>query len=61
MPEGAEKEVFDLLNKNIYDIQQQINKRLNMRPVPRIQFEKEKQTKEAARIEKILEDIKKEK
>ncbi len=60
MPEESEKKVFDLLNKNIYDIQQKLNKRLNMRPVPRIQFKKEEQTKEAAKIEEILEDIKKE-
>ena len=60
LPEKKKKQAFDSLVYSIYNIQQQLNKRLNMRPVPRIQFKEEIKTKEAARIEEILGDIKKE-
>lgn len=59
LPENKTKEIARILNKRIYDIQQKINKTLNMRPVPKIRFLREKKTKEAARIEKLLEKIKK--
>lgn len=52
--------VFTILNRRIYDIQQKINKRLRMRPVPKIKFVKEERTKEAGRIEELLEKIKEE-
>lgn len=58
MPIDRSDEIFDFLNKNIYDIQQELNKRLNMRPVPKIIFKKEEKTQEAARIEELLEEIK---
>jgi len=59
MPEEKKEEVFKVLNKSIYNIQQELNKRLNMRPVPKIMFKKEEKTKQAARIEELLEKIKK--
>lgn len=58
MPETMAKEVIQILDSHIYDIQQQFNKRLNMKLVPKIDFEIEKETVEADRIEKILEKIK---
>ena len=61
MPENQTDKVFMILNKEVYNIQQELNKRLKMRPVPKIKFEKEKRTKEAARIEGILEKINNEK
>jgi ribosome-binding factor A len=57
IPDRYQTEVIKGLNKNIYDIQQQINKRLNMRPVPKIKFMAEEETKRAARVEEILKDI----
>lgn len=54
IPEKKAEEAMKELNNQIYDIQQKINKRLNMRPVPRIRFEKEHRNKEAARVEAIL-------
>jgi len=60
MPEDKKERVFDSLDKNVYNIQQQLNKRLRMRPVPKIKFKEEKKTEEAARIEEVLEEIKKE-
>lgn len=61
MPEEKTLDALKALNQNIYELQQKINKRLNMRPVPRINFVEEKKTKEASRIEEILEELKKEK
>ncbi len=59
MPESKKEEVFEVLNKEIYSIQQGLNKRLNMRPVPKIIFKKEEKTEQAARIEELLEKIEK--
>lgn len=61
MPNDEKQSVLESLNDKIYDIQHQLNKRLKMRPVPKIQFIDEKATKEAGRIEEILERIKKKK
>lgn len=57
MPENKSTQVLEILNKYIYDIQQKLNKRLKMRPIPRIIFVQEKKTQEAARIEELLEKI----
>ena len=59
MPEEKQEEVFKVLNQSIYNIQQELNKRLNMRPVPKIMFRKEEKTKQAARVEELLEKIRK--
>ena len=58
VPKGKEVEVLKILNYQVYDLQQEINKRLKMRPVPKIKFVEEKKTKEASRIEELLEKIK---
>ena len=60
MPEDRGKEVLKILEKIIYELQQKINKRLKMRPIPKIRFVEEKETKEAGKIEEILEELKKE-
>jgi len=59
MPEDRGKEVLKILEKIIYELQQKINKRLKMRPIPKIRFVEEKETKEAGKIEEILESLKK--
>lgn len=61
MPENKGKVVVGNLNKQIYRIQQKINKRLKMRPIPRIIFRQDKEIVMAGRIEEILEKLKKEK
>ena len=58
IPESQAAGVFEILNKIIYGLQQKLNKRLKMRPLPRIEFKKEEKTKEAARVEELLEEIK---
>lgn len=58
MPEEKTEEIFKILNQNIFSLQQRLNKKLKMRPVPKISFVKEKRTVEAGRIEEILEKLK---
>ena len=60
IPEGRFKEVFKILSRNIYFIQQKLNKRLKMKRVPKIRFLEERKTAEASKIEEILEKLKKE-
>jgi len=60
MPDKKLDKVFGILNRRIYYIQQVLNKRLRMRPIPRIEFRKEEKTKKAAQIEELLEELKKE-
>lgn len=58
MPERRRSEVLKILNRQIYELQQKLNQRLRMRPIPRINFVGEKETAEAGRIEELLEKIK---
>lgn len=58
MPESQKEKVFRILNKAIYELQQKINRHLRMRPVPKLIFVLEEETQKAARIEKLLEDVK---
>ena len=60
IPEDNFDNVLSLLNRHIYDIQQMLNKKLKMRPVPKIEFLKETKTKEAGRIDELLAKIRKE-
>lgn len=57
-PEDKSGEVLKILNKEVFDIQQKINKKLNMRPIPKIIFIKDEITKKAGRIEELLEQLK---
>lgn len=58
IPEKEGVKIFQILNKKAFIIQQKINKLLSMKIVPKIKFVEEKETKEAARIEELLEKIK---
>lgn len=58
MPESRAQETLDILNKDIYRIQQALNKRLVMRPIPKIMFREEKETRGAGRVEELLEQAK---
>lgn len=59
IPEEKSEESFGILNGMIYELQQKINKRLRMRPIPKIRFTEEKGTAEAGKIEEILNNLKK--
>ena len=58
LPEEKTSVVFKILDRRIYKLQQELNYRLRMRPIPRIKFVEEKETKEAGKIEEILEKLK---
>jgi len=58
-PSSKAKEILDKLNRSIYQIQQLLNKKLEVRPVPKIFFKYDKNPEEAAQIEKLLEETKK--
>jgi len=57
MPKEKRKEVLDFLKKDIYHIQQELNKRLYLRKIPRIVFQEEAKVEEAARIEELISKI----
>jgi len=59
LPEKKESQIFNFLNKNIYYFQQRLNKVLKLKRVPKIKFQIEKKIREAAKIEKLLEKIRK--
>ncbi len=60
LPDEQADKVITLLNKAVYDIQQKVNKRLNMRPIPKIKFVKDEVIAKAAKIEGLLSQLKKE-
>ncbi|MDD3170541.1 MAG: 30S ribosome-binding factor RbfA [Candidatus Paceibacterota bacterium] len=57
IPDDKTDEVFSLLQRNIFFLQQKLNKKLRIRPVPKIRFLKESQTARASNVEKLLKDI----
>lgn len=59
-PEEQTGKIVAILNKRIYYLQQKINKILRMKFVPKIRFLIETKTKEAARVEELLQKIEKE-
>lgn len=60
-PPEKKEEVSQVLKRNIYDIQKTINKRMKIRPVPKIIFKMESSAGEADKIEGLLEKLKNDK
>ncbi len=60
IPEREIEKIIKLLNQNLRQIQQKIGERLEMRIIPKIRFVEETKTREAARIDELLEKIKEE-
>jgi len=58
MPENRSSQALRALKMQIYEIQQRLNRRVEMKPIPKIKFVEEIKTKEAGRIEELLEKIK---
>jgi len=54
LPESKRETALQKINQKIYNLQQILNERLAMRPVPKIRFEIDKTEEKAARIEKLL-------
>lgn len=57
MPDDQLPGILSILRKNVYFLQQKLNERLKMRPIPKIIFIEEKSTREAGRVEELLEKI----
>jgi ribosome-binding factor A len=60
-PDAKLDEIIKSLNKNIFQIQQEINKKLKMRPIPKIKFVKDTEIAKVGRVEELLSQLKKEK
>jgi ribosome-binding factor A len=60
-PEEKFDEVLKILENEVHFIQRILNRKLFIKKVPKIKFAKEEKVLEAARIEEILEKLKKEK
>ncbi len=58
-PENKISEVLKILNREIYGLQQILNKRIKIRFVPKIRFLEDKRLKEAQKIDTLLESIEK--
>ena len=56
-PEKKFGQIIELLGKRIYFIQGALNKKLHMKPLPRIEFVADKTEVEADKIEKLLKNI----
>lgn len=50
------KKSLEILNKNIYEIQQELNRRLEMKYVPKIFFRLDKSEDNYAHIDKLIKD-----
>lgn len=58
LPESKKESAVDFLNRKIFFLQQKLNQRLRMRPIPKIKFLAEKMTVEAGQVEEVLERLK---
>jgi ribosome-binding factor A len=59
MPEKKAIWILSLLERNIYHIQKTLDKRLKMRPIPKIRFLKQEKIENTEKVDEILEKIKK--
>jgi len=59
LPDNQKARVLEILRSAVWHIQQFLNKRLRMRPIPKIIFMEEKETFTAGEIESVLEKLKK--
>ncbi len=57
IPDDKFGEVFSFLKRKSKHVQYLLKKRLRIHPIPRIRLVEEKTTKNAAKIEKLLNDI----
>ncbi len=60
LPEERAKEAIKKLKRDVFRIQQSLNSRLQMRPVPRIEFVEDKQFAKAQKLGELLDKIEKE-
>lgn len=56
-PEAEAEKVLKQMNRQIYDIQQLLNKRLHMKPIPRITFKIDVSNSGVGRVDEILKKL----
>ncbi len=59
IPDRLGNEIIGSLQKNAWRFQEELNKKLKMRPVPKIIFAADRQAAQAQEVETILEQLKK--
>jgi ribosome-binding factor A len=57
MPEEEKKNTLNKFNSDISSIQELLNKRLRMRPVPKIRFHLDREEEAAKEVEEILDTL----
>lgn len=57
LPKNQTNKVLKIVNNNIYHIQQLLNKRLPIRPAPKIDFELDKGIENVENINEIMESL----
>jgi len=57
IPDDRSGDVLMEINKNIFDIQQGLNKRLRMRPVPKVRFHIDGEEEAARKIDELLKRV----
>ncbi len=60
-PDNEAKEIFYKMTRLVYQIQQILNKKLKVRPVPKIIWKHDKNPEEASKVESILKKVKEDK
>ena len=58
LPEYKQKSALEILKKNIYHIQQAVNRRMRTRPVPKITFHIDEEEERRERVEHSLAKLK---
>ena len=57
VPDAKADEIIRILTKDIYSIQKALNKKLIMRPIPKIRFVHDQGEEHAQKIEKLLDSM----
>jgi ribosome-binding factor A len=56
-PKTEEENVLQKINAKIYALQQLLNKKLSMRPVPKIRFDFDRSEEKASKLDEIFEKL----
>lgn len=59
LPQDKNELAIEIINQNIFQIQQKLNRKLRMKPIPKIRFEIDQVEIKAQRIEELLSKNKK--
>jgi len=54
LPQDKNELAIEIINQNIFQIQQKLNRKLRMKPIPKIRFEIDQVEIKAQRIEELL-------